>query len=52
MQEHSIVLIRGGRVRDLLVVNYQFVRGVFDLQPVQYRKKSRSKYGIKKAPIV
>ena len=52
LQEHSIVLIRGGRVKDLPGVYYQFIRGVFDLQPVQNRQKSRSKYGMKKAPIV
>nr|YP_009660514.1 ribosomal protein S12 [Corallina chilensis]QCS25462.1 ribosomal protein S12 [Corallina chilensis] len=52
LQEHSVVLIRGGRVKDLPGVRYQFVRGVYDLQPVQKRKKSRSKYGMKKASIV
>nr|AYR06601.1 ribosomal protein S12 [Lithothamnion sp.] len=52
LQEHSIVLIRGGRVKDLPGVHYQFIRGTFDLQSVQNRQKSRSKYGTKKAPIV
>lgn len=52
LQEHSVVLIRGGRVKDLPGVQYQFIRGVYDLQPVQKRFKSRSKYGCKKAPIV
>lgn len=52
LQEHSIVLIRGGRVKDLPGVRYQFIRGVYDLQCVQNRSKSRSKYGCKKAPIV
>ena len=52
LQEHSIVLIRGGRVKDLPGVQHQFIRGVYDLHPVQNRFKSRSKYGCKKAPIV
>lgn len=52
LQEHSIVLIRGGRVKDLPGVHYQFIRGVYDFQPVQNRFKSRSKYGCKKAPMV
>lgn len=52
LQEHSVVLLRGGRVKDLPGVHYQFVRGVYDLQSVQNRFKSRSKYGCKKAPIV
>lgn len=52
LQEHSIVLVRGGRVKDLPGVKYQFVRGVYDLHGVQNRANSRSKYGSKKAPIV
>ena len=52
LQEHSIVLIRGGRVKDLPGVRYQFIRGVYDFQGVQNRKKARSKYGTKQAPIV
>ena len=52
LQEHSVVLIRGGRVKDLPGVRYQFVRGVYDLHPVQNRSNSRSKYGCKNAPIV
>ena len=52
IQEHSVVLVRGGRIKDLPGVQYQFVRGVYDLQPVYSRSKSRSKYGCKKAPIV
>ena len=53
LQEHSLVLIRGGRVKDLPGVRYQFVRGVYDLQAVQGRRTSRSKYGCRKnAPIV
>ena len=47
LQEHSIVLIRGGRVKDLPGVHYQLIRGVFDLHPVSNRCKSRSKYGVK-----
>ncbi len=49
LQEHSIVLLRGGRVKDLNGVRYQVVRGVYDTQGVQGRKKSRSRYGAKKA---
>ena len=52
IQEHSVVLVRGGRVKDLPGVHYQLVRGVYDLNPVYKRKKARSKYGLKKAPIV
>lgn len=48
LQEHSIVLVRGGRVKDLPGVRYHIVRGVLDSQGVQDRKKSRSKYGSKK----
>ncbi len=47
LQEHSIVLIRGGRVRDLPGVRYHVVRGKLDCQGVEGRKKSRSKYGAK-----
>lgn len=46
LQEHSVVLIRGGRVKDLPGVRYHIVRGVFDLQGVRDRKQSRSKYGV------
>ena len=52
LQEHSIVLVRGGRVKDLPGVQYQFIRGVYDLHAVQNRSNGRSKYGCKKAPIV
>lgn len=52
LQEHSVVLLRGGRIKDLPGVHYKFVRGVYDLQSVQNSFKSRSKYGCKKAPIV
>ena len=48
LQEHSIVLVRGGRVRDLPGVRYHIVRGVLDCQGVQDRKQARSKYGAKK----
>ncbi len=47
LQEHSIVLVRGGRVRDLPGVKYHIVRGVLDCAGVEGRKKSRSKYGAK-----
>jgi small subunit ribosomal protein S12 len=49
LQEHSVVLVRGGRVRDLPGVRYHIVRGVLDSQGVQDRKQARSKYGSKKA---
>lgn len=48
LQEHSIVLIRGGRVRDLPGVRYHIVRGVLDSAGVANRKRGRSKYGAKK----
>ncbi len=48
LQEHSIVLVRGGRVRDLPGVRYHIVRGVLDCQGVTDRKQARSKYGSKK----
>ena len=48
LQEHSVVLIRGGRVPDLPGVRYHVVRGVLDTQGVRDRKKGRSKYGAKK----
>lgn len=48
LQEHSVVLIRGGRVKDLPGVRYHIVRGSHDTQGVEKRKKSRSKYGTKK----
>ena len=47
LQEHSIVLVRGGRVKDLPGVRYHIVRGTLDTAGVQDRKKSRSKYGAK-----
>ncbi|MCP3678109.1 MAG: 30S ribosomal protein S12 [Deltaproteobacteria bacterium] len=48
LQEHSVILIRGGRVKDLPGVRYHTVRGVLDTVGVQDRKQSRSKYGTKK----
>jgi len=48
LQEHHQVLVRGGRVKDLPGVKYHIVRGSLDLQGVEGRKKSRSKYGTKK----
>ena len=48
LQEHSIVLVRGGRVRDLPGVRYHIVRGALDCLGVENRKQSRSKYGAKK----
>ena len=49
LQEHSIVLIRGGKVRDLPGVRYHIVRGILDTAGVENRKQERSKYGTKKA---
>ncbi|MDA0986502.1 MAG: 30S ribosomal protein S12 [Bacteroidetes bacterium] len=49
LQEHSIVLIRGGRVKDLPGVRYHIIRGVLDTAGVTDRKQGRSKYGSKKA---
>lgn len=48
LQEHSIVLVRGGRVKDLPGVRYHIVRGSLDTQGVQNRRQSRSRYGAKK----
>ena len=48
LQEHSVVLIRGGRVKDLPGVRYHIIRGSLDASGVQNRKKSRSKYGAKR----
>ncbi len=48
LQEHSVVLVRGGRVKDLPGVRYHIVRGSLDLQGVKDRKQARSKYGTKK----
>lgn len=49
LQEHSIVLVRGGRVRDLPGVRYHIVRGALDCLGVEGRRQGRSKYGVKKA---
>jgi len=49
LQEHSVVLVRGGRVKDLPGIKYTIVRGVYDLQGVSGRKSSRSIYGVKKS---
>lgn len=52
LQEHSIVLIRGGRVRDLPGVRYQVVRGTLDATGVEGRKQARSRYGAKKNAVL
>ncbi len=49
LQEHSVVLLRGGRIKDLAGVRYQVVRGVLDAGGVENRKRSRSKYGTKRS---
>ena len=48
LQEHSVVLIRGGRVKDLPGVRYHIIRGTLDAQGVDKRKQGRSKYGVKR----
>ena len=48
LQEHSVVLIRGGRVKDLIGVRYHVIRGTLDTHGVENRKQSRSKYGAKR----
>ena len=48
LQEHSVVLVRGGRVKDLPGVRYHIIRGALDTQGVKNRKQARSKYGVKK----
>ena len=48
LQEHSVVLVRGGRVKDLAGVKYHMVRGSLDLQSIRDRKQGRSKYGTRK----
>jgi small subunit ribosomal protein S12 len=48
LQEHSVVLVRGGRVKDLPGIKFHLVRGVYDFKPVVFRTKARSKYGCKK----
>jgi len=49
LQQHSTVLIKGGIVKDLPGVRYRMIRGKYDLQGVKNRKRSRSKYGVKKS---
>lgn len=49
LQEHSMVLVRGGRVKDLPGVNYHIIRGALDAAGVEGRKRGRSKYGVKKS---
>jgi small subunit ribosomal protein S12 len=49
LQEHSVVLLRGGRVKDLPGVRYHIIRGALDTQGVRDRKQGRSKYGAKRA---
>ena len=51
LQEHSAVLVRGGKVRDLPSVNYKIVRGILDTAGVNERKSSRSSYGVKKEKV-
>jgi small subunit ribosomal protein S12 len=48
LQEHAVVLVRGGRVRDLPGIRYHIVRGVLDTAGVENRKKARSRYGTKR----
>jgi len=52
LQEHAIVMVRGGRVKDLVGVKYTIVRGVFDTAGVEGRKKGRSLYGTRKGGLV
>jgi small subunit ribosomal protein S12 len=48
LQEHSVVLVRGGRVKDLPGIKYKIVRGVYDFEGLKNRRKARSKYGTKR----
>lgn len=50
LQQHSVVLVRGGRCQDLIGVRYKPIRGLFDFAPVKGRKTRKSKYGIKGKP--
>lgn len=50
LQEHSVVLVRGGRVKDLPGIKYKLIRGVYDFEGIKGRKNGRSKYGTKKTP--
>lgn len=52
LQEHSIVLIRGGRVKDLPGVRYKVIRGKLDAAPVKNRAQGRSKYGVRKPKVI
>jgi len=52
LQEHSVVLVRGGRVKDLPSVKYHIIRGTLDAAGVRDRKQGRSKYGAKAAPAI
>ena len=52
LQEHSVVLVRGGRVKDLPSVKYHIIRGTLDAAGVKDRKQGRSKYGAKATPAV
>lgn len=49
LQEHSVVMVRGGRVKDLPGIKYKLVRGVYDFEGVKGRKNGRSKYGTKRS---
>jgi len=51
LQEHAVVLVRGGRVKDLPGVKYHLVRGKYDLQGIPNRRKGRSKYGTRKPQV-
>lgn len=51
LQEHSIVLVRGGRVKDLPGVRYHVVRGIYDTQGTENRHRSRSIYGVKRPEV-
>jgi small subunit ribosomal protein S12 len=51
LQEHSVVLVRGGRVKDLPGIKYKMIRGVYDFQGLVGRKKGRSKYGTKRTSL-
>lgn len=51
LHEHSVVLVRGGRVPDVPGVNYHIINGIYDLQRLVTRKNKRSKYGVKKSRV-
>ena len=48
LQDHSVVLVRGGRVKDLPGIKYKIIRGIYDFEGIPWRKNARSKYGTKK----